>query len=661
MPALRRLRKGSSAVVKRARQPLGTVLAVVMLFLAACNGSSTHHASYPEVNATPPPGLSGPALLAWHVLHDARPVADPVALATSLRHLPGPISRVARTTPLNESLNAEDQFWIAPDQQITAKLVYITPHVYDYVEDGAQVDLGALRSSADRFETSLYVADRRFFGSEWTPGVDGDPHITILNAPDLPGDLNGYFSPMDEYVTAVYPWSNEREMISMHIGYENFAPNTDEYDQTLAHEFERMIEWHLRPADPAWMREGMALLAQHINGFDVSDTDTAFFAKPGVQLDTWDAKEADPAQYGAAFLFLDYLAEHYGGYGILNDLMSDPAQAPLNINDVLAQNGAKDRFDDVFAKWIMANALNDVPQSDSSPYAYKTVSNEHATPQHSVTTLPFHDQSSAAPQYAAQYYDYTPAAGTDKTLHIAFAGLPAVPLISASTPPGDGTFWWSNRGDGMDSTLTRAFDLTSLAPGTTATLSFSLWYNLEETFDYGYVEVSTDDGHTWTTLPVTGGQAANPNGLNAGNGITGSSDGWVPESVDLSAYDGKSLQVRFETITDSSVNGEGMAIADIALPQISYQDSSTDQANWHTGGWVRGNGTLPETFIVEAATFASDGSLGAVQRMAINTNGDGTLDFPHTGTKVSRVLLAVAPIAPATTEPAQYTLDLTAQ
>ncbi len=635
------------------------LLAVVMVFMAACSTSSTHHASYPEVNATPPPSLSGPALLAWHVLHNVRPIADPVALATSLWHLPGPIPRVARTTPLNESLNAEDRFWIAPDQQITARLVYITPHVYDYVEDGATVDLGALRASADRFESSLYIADRRFFGSEWTPGVDGDPHITILNATNLPGNLNGYFSPTDEYVTQVYPWSNEREMISMHIGYENLAPNTDEYDQTLAHEFERMIHWHLRPGDPAWMREGMALLAQHINGFDVSGTDAAFFAAPGVQLDTWDAKEADPAHYGAAFLFLDYLAEHYGGYGILKDLMSDPAQAPLNVNDVLSQNGYADRFDDVFAKWIMANALNDVPQSDSSPYAYKTVANEHAAPQHTVAATPYHDQSSDAPQYAAQYYDYTPAAGTDQTLHIAFAGLPTVPLISAGTPPGDGTFWWGNRGDGMDSTLTHAFDLTALVAGHAATLSFSLWYDLEAGEDYGYVEVSSDGGHTWTPLPLTGSQTANPNGLNAGNGVTGTASGWIPESVDLSAYDGKSLQVRFETITDSSVNSEGMAVANIALPQISYQDSSADQANWRTGGWVRGDGALPETFIVEAATFASDGSLGTVQRIAINASGDGTLDIAHAGTSVSRVLLAVAPIAPATTEPAQYTLDLT--
>ena len=42
-----------------------------------------------------------------------------------------------------------------------------------------------LSDLADSFENQIYPTDRAFFGSEWTPGVDGDPHIYILYARGL--------------------------------------------------------------------------------------------------------------------------------------------------------------------------------------------------------------------------------------------------------------------------------------------------------------------------------------------------------------------------------------------------------------------------------------------------------------------------------------------
>jgi immune inhibitor A len=644
----------------RFRGVIGGLLAGVLGLLAACGSSPPTHTMPPyEINATPPPGLSAPQLLAWHVLHDVRPVSNPIALALSVKHVAGPINAVTRTGPLNEKVGADEQFWVAPGQQISATLVYITSHVYDYVEDGVQVDLGALKASADRFESSILVTDHRYFGTEWTPGVDDDVHITLLNAIDLPGDRNGTFTSINEYPQSVYATSNQREMIMLHLGADYLTPNTDGYDETLAHEFERMIQWHMRPGDPTWLREGAAMLAQHINGFDVAMTDTAFLAAPGMQLNTWPTRDGSPANYGAAFLFMDYFAEHYGGYPVLLQLMNDPAQAPLNFNDVLAANGYTDRFDDVFAKWVMANVLNDVPQSNNSAYVYKTVINEHATPQHMVTALPYHDQGST-PQYSAQYYDVPLPGGVDQTLHIAFSGQPTVALVSAPPlPNGATTFWWGNRGENLDATLTRPVDLTKLA-GQAVTLTCDLWYDLEADYDYGYIEVSTDGGATWTPLSVTDSHTDDPNGLNLGNGLTGASNGWVPISVDLSAYAGKAIQVRFAQETDDMADGQGMAVANIAIPQANFTDAPTSTTGWTAHGWLAANNTLAQTYQVQAAIFGSDGSLTAVQPMPVDATGAGHLDVPHIGTQVSRVMVAVAPTAPATTIPAAYTLDLTA-
>src|SRR6266705_97975 len=54
-----------------------------------------------------------------------------------------------------------------------------------YIEDGQQVNIAAFQSSANTFETKIYPTDRATFGSEWSPGIDDDVHLTILNAVGL--------------------------------------------------------------------------------------------------------------------------------------------------------------------------------------------------------------------------------------------------------------------------------------------------------------------------------------------------------------------------------------------------------------------------------------------------------------------------------------------
>ena len=53
--------------------------------------------------------------------------------------------------------------------------------------------------------------------------------------------------------------------------------------------------------------------------------------------------------------------------------------------------------------------------------------------------------------------------------------------------------WWyrrSNRGDSISTTLTRTFDLSSIE---TATLRLNIWFDVEYQWDYGYVQISTDE------------------------------------------------------------------------------------------------------------------------------------------------------------------------
>lgn len=69
-------------------------------------------------------------------------------------------------------------------------------------------------------------------------------------------------------------------------------------------------------------------------------------------------------------------------------------------------------------------------------------------------------------------------------------------------------------------------------------LSFWTWFDIEQDWDYGLVEVSVDGGATWTTVPGNLTTNPNPNGNNSeGNGITGTT-GWVQGNFDLSTWGG---------------------------------------------------------------------------------------------------------------------------
>ena len=161
--------------------------------------------------------------------------------------------------------------------------------------------------------------------------------------------------------------------------------------------------------------------------------------------------------------------------------------------------------------------------------------------------------------------------------------LPVKTCVLDINLPYSGVYeWWGGRGDRLNNTLTRAVDLTGV---TSAQLEAWFWYDIEQDWDYGYVEVSTD-GVTFTTLPSTITTNTNPNGNNRGNGITGASD-WVKATFDLAPVAGQQAYIRFTYITDGAVNLRGLCVDDIAIPAIGFfDDVEAGNSGWVTSGWT---------------------------------------------------------------------------
>ncbi|MCC6148051.1 MAG: hypothetical protein IT308_10845, partial [Anaerolineaceae bacterium] len=99
------------------------------------------------------------------------------------------------------AIGDQEQFWVTNTDtnqnfQVTAVLQYITPHVYFWVEKDVTVKARDVKNLVETFENVTYPKNREFFGSEWTPGIDNDPHLYILYSRGG-GAVGGYFSAVD--------------------------------------------------------------------------------------------------------------------------------------------------------------------------------------------------------------------------------------------------------------------------------------------------------------------------------------------------------------------------------------------------------------------------------------------------------------------------------
>lgn len=93
-------------------------------------------------------------------------------------------------------------------------------------------------------------------------------------------------------------------------------------------------------------------------------------------------------------------------------------------------------------------------------------------------------------------------------------------------------------------------------------LRFWTWRSIEANWDYGYVEVSTDN-RSFTPIAGNITTNTNPNGRNIGNGITGNNTTWTLATFTLDEYVGEVIWLRFRYQTDDGTSGQGWWIDDV--------------------------------------------------------------------------------------------------
>jgi len=220
-----------------------------------------------------------------------------------------------------------------------------------------------------------------------------------------------------------------------------------------------------------------------------------------------------------------------------------------------------------------------------------------------ITALPFADQFEAVNSYWALDW---PWGFTSQQAHSATHALTDSP----------GTLY----GDSTDRAATLRVDLRL---ANRPVLAFWQMYDLEQNRDYGFVEISSNDGVSWTPVAA----------------VTGHS-GWGLARIDLGPYVGTISLIRWRLKTDALNADDGWYLDDVvihentALAAYPYYDNLDDSARWTdwiSSSWVPVGSSAQDLPGFSWRCLTGDGSLAGSNcfsgTLACSLTLAGTLDL----------------------------------
>ncbi len=376
------------------------------------------------------------------------------------------------------------------------------------------------------------------------------------------------------------------------------APRPHLYEGTFAHEYQHLLEYYSDTDEASWVNEGLSDWAQTLVGYvdpnqlptdDNADSHIACFqgylpesyGGPENSLTRW-GDQGGPeilCDYGAAYSFMEYLHGRFGGDAFMSALHKEPANGLTGLQNVLDQFNTGADAQEVLHDWLAMMALDnaiDNGASGADPTRYTAPTLKSMINWDNPQAY----ESDGAPTNGA---DFVKVPSDLATLSFSGdAGYEPDPLnwTSVTDAPDHGTdaALYSGNGDEVDNAAVT--DIGTVATGDT--LTFDTKYVTEEGWDFFFVQVSTDHGASWTSLPLAGttseyDPSAYPTVQSNVPGFTGDSGGWVSKSADLSDYAGQDVLLSFRYVTDwgYTPEGAGVWLDDIAVGGTPVSDGSS--------------------------------------------------------------------------------------
>jgi immune inhibitor InhA-like protein len=469
---------------------------------------------------------------------------------------------------------------------------------------------------------------------------------------------------------------------------------------TLAHEYFHLLETAADDDEESWVDEGLAKWTETLTGYtdpSAPVTGTRFSGtqqciqgylgtqtpanpnpRPGGpenSLTLWgdQGDNSSPeilCDYGAAGSFMEFVHGRYGDAfmkGLYRDDRHglDGLQAVLD--DLQPGVNALDLVHDWAAMLALDGVLDDgavLTGGNASAYSAPTLGSTI-----NWDTPDSYDTPGAPPNGG----DFIRVKDNDGN-YLGAGAIEAMDFHGADTFPPLAMEWIVDRagheGDalrsGSVSSADRSLVRSVTVPLEKPTLTFSARYELEEGWDFGFVQVSADDGATYKSLPATttttrhDGEAL-PEIVEQLPGFTGSSDGWVDETVDLSAYAGRDVLLAFRYMSDDDIDEAGWWIDDVTLGGTVLSTGS-DLTSWKTATQIK-----PSTiagFTVRLVAYTEDHREAWVGTMPLDDSHKGHLDSPRlkeligTSAEVVSVIVMYDEPTERVKQYAPYTLDV---
>ncbi|MFB3163722.1 peptidase M6 [Neobacillus sp. 179-J 1A1 HS] len=474
-----------------------------------------------------------------------------------------------------------------------------------HVVTQAQVD--KLR---DEFDNNIYPKATAFFG---TPDVH-DGSKSPLAGKNVPAGYyegsekvimlvdniqdDNYNNPAYPFFVAGFFWQTLENYIDRNIitidtnSWETRLEST--FFGTTIHELQHLIHADNDGAEETWLNEGMSTFSEYLGGYGHDDSSINFYLDhPENSLVNWDEHQGAKtgpetiADYGQVYLFTLYMNDKFGRE-FIRDLALSETQGMNSVNEVLKAHGSSLDFTQLYQNFITALTL-DSDRVGNGIYNFDSIDLRDVVVNATTgakrgKTVDFEKavtfEKEGVPAWGG---DFKELDFQDKIRSISFDGVDflGTPWTSVADPK-DATnkVLWGGQGDEADNALIFEADLTG---ENSATLKFDNFIDIEEQWDFGMVQVSTDGGATWNSLENGNTRSdvveeGYPKIKENVPGFTGTSANWQEESFDLSQYAGQKVLVSFRYLTDWGTTQAGWYVDDITIPEIGYSNdgSSTD-------------------------------------------------------------------------------------
>jgi Immune inhibitor A peptidase M6 len=458
----------------------------------------------------------------------------------------------------------------------------------------------------DEFDSNIYPKATEFFGMP--DQLDGS-HSPL---PEMVGLPEGYYEGSDKVIMLVdnikddnyedpsYPffvagffWQTLENYIDRNIitidtnSWETRLEST--FFGTTIHELQHLIHADNDGAEETWINEGMSTFSEYLGGYGHDDRSINFYLDhPENSLVNWDehvGAATGPetiADYGQVYLFTLYMNDKFG-QEFIRDLATSDVVGIDGVNQTLQKHGYEETFTEVYQNFITALAL-DSDAIGGGKYNFDSIDLRDLTVDNNGTKRGKTVDYESAKTYEKEGVpawggDFKKLDFQDKIRNITFDGVEflPVPWKSVKDPvDANNNVLWGNAGDEADNALIFEADLSNVNK---ATLNFDHYMDIEEQWDFGVVQVSTDNGQTWKSLANENTRTdvveeGYPKIKENVPGFTGNDKVWSSdETFDLSEYAGQKILISFRYLTDWGHTDAGWFVDNITIPEIGFTNN----------------------------------------------------------------------------------------